>query len=175
MLFHLLSVFAVGAFLALCTYLVTRWFKFSFSTFLICAVAAGGMIIYGAWAEYSWASRTIGELPSHVKVGKVYSGSSYFAPWTFLFPRTDRMILVDVSKIRKNDKHPDVIMAELILMNRYANPGQVFQLFDCNSNRQADVPQLKDSSGDAFIRSAQWRDVEQGDGVLRAVCDEKTS
>ena len=172
MLFHLISVFAAGIMTGLCTYLVSRFIK-GFPKFLVPVMAGIGMIAYGAWSEYSWAARIQGELPAHLKVGKEYASASYFSPWTFVFPRTDRMTLIDVTKIRTNEKFPGIVIAELILLHRYNRTGQVYQLFDCNGLRQADIHSK--STEENFISSAQWRKVNKKDGVLRLVCDYKRS
>lgn len=171
MLFHLISVLSSGAFIALCAFLISRSFKSYFPKYLIPILAGAGMIVYSVWSEYSWATNTAAKLPEHVKVAKTYSSKSYFSPWTFVFPRTDRMTLVDISKIRRNDDYPDIVIAELILMKRFAGAGRIWQLFDCKERRQADIIMAKDLNPDELVKSAQWNNVSSDDMILSAACE----
>ena len=169
MLLHLMTVFAAGIFAALCTFLVARNFK-GIPKYVIPVMGGLAMICYAVWSEYSWASRTTAALPDHIKVAKVYTSNSPFAPWTYIFPRADRMMLVDISRHKKNSSHPDIVLTELVLVKRFQPTARVAQLFDCKANKRADVP-----ASNIFIRKdfsviIKWQPLEKGSNLIQAAC-----
>ena len=129
------------------------------------------MLLYGVWSEYSWASRTKAALPDHIVVAKTYSSQSIFSPWTYLFPREDRMTLIDLSKHKRNEKYPDIILTELLLIKRFEQTARVAQLFNCKEYSRADLKSPSQLSDENFMQQVKWQTLNKDDNLLRKVCN----
>ncbi|MCP4966729.1 MAG: hypothetical protein GY926_16070, partial [bacterium] len=135
-------------------------------------LAAGlTMICYAVWSDYSWASRTIAELPDHVKVVKQISTPTPWKPWTYLFPQVDRFIALDSSQTRKNDEMPGFVLTEVILVARLEPAVTTRQLFDCTQARRTDIILSDGFSEDGMPINPEWVPLNRTDELFRLVCE----
>ena len=170
MFFHLISVFAAGACAAGLVMLVYRTMGRKAPRFLLPLVAGLAMIGFNAWSEYTWHSRTASALPDHIKVVQRYGHESAWQPWTLLFPRIDRLLAVDTSQTKRNEKLPDHVLAEILLVHRYDPTAVAYQMFDCKAARRTDVDQSKGFGADGLPVGANWMPVERDSGLFRTLC-----
>lgn len=102
-------------------------------------VAGGAMIGVTVTNEYSWGARTAEGLPEGVVVIDDIQTSSWYKPWTFLWPQTVRLTALDTQAVQSRDDVPDVKLVDLYLFARWQPPAKVPQLLNCAEAKRADV------------------------------------
>ena len=167
---HLIAVFAIGFAAAGFVLLAFRLRGKKPPRYLIPLAAGLSMVGYALWSEYSWASRTIAGLPDHVTVVKRIPSSAPWKPWTYIFPQVDRFIAVDSAEIRRNDRLPGLVLAEVILVARLEPAVTTRQLFDCPQARRADVIASDDFTDEGLPLNPDWVALELDDDLYKAVC-----
>jgi len=175
MIVQFISAIALAILALLFCWAVFRTLKQPMPKYLYPIVAAASVIAYGIYSEYTWADRTIAQLPDTFEVVHKLSGTSMFSPWSFVIPRTDRLSLVDTSSMRRNDALPDHVMTELLLMQRFAPVIRVPQLIDCAGRRRTDVTSNAQFDGDGLPTNAQWENLDQEHPLLRVMCVQSAS
>lgn len=171
MIVQFISAIALAILALLFCWALFRTFKKPMPKHLYPIVAAASVIAYGIYSEYTWADRTIAQLPETINVVHELSGTSMFSPWSFVIPRTDRLSLIDKASIRRNDTLPDHVMAELLLMQRFAPVVRVPQLIDCLGKRRTDVTNNASFGEDSLPTNAHWENLEREHPLLRVLCD----
>lgn len=167
---HLFAVFAIGFTVAGSILLVYRLRGLKPPRYLVPMAAGLAMLGYAVWSDYSWASRTIAELPQHVKVVKRIATPSAFKPWTYLVPEVDRFVALDTSETRRNDRLSGFVLAELILVARRDATVTTRQLFDCPKVRRADILESQEFTDEGMPVNPDWVSIDPDDELYRAVC-----
>lgn len=170
MIVQLISAVLLAMFAMLFCWAIFRTLKRPMPKSLYPVVAAASAIAYGIYSEYTWADRTIAELPGSIEVVHELSGTSVLSPWSFVIPRTDRLSLIDKASIRRNDALPDHVMTELLLMQRFSPVVRVSQLIDCNGERRTDVTSDAIFDDDGLPSNAQWEELDEEHPLLRVLC-----
>lgn len=135
------------------------------------AAAGFAMIAFAVWAEYSWADRIKSNLPPEVTFVSQNAVTSWFRPWTYVWPLTNRMILIDTRFDRRNEAYPELLMTAIVMMGRYEMGRQIPVVFDCASGRRADLRADVVITEDGSFEGADWRDLGRDDPMVRAACD----
>lgn len=174
MIVQFISAIALAVLAILFCWAIFRTFKKPMPKYLYPMVAAASVIGYGIYSEYTWADRTIAQLPESIVVVHELAGTSVFSPWSFAIPRTDRLSLIDKATIRRNDNLPDHVLSELLLMQRFAPVVRVPQLVDCNGRRRTDVTDNASFGEDGLPVNAQWENLDAGHPLLRVLCEQTT-
>ena len=167
---HLFAVFAIGFAVAGTILLIYRLRGLKPPRYLVPLAAGLAMLGYAVWSDYSWASRTIAELPQHVKVVKRIATPSAFKPWTYLVPEVDRFVALDTSETRKNERLPGMVLAELILVARRDATVTTRQLFDCPKARRSDIVESQAFTDEGMPVNPDWVSIDPEDELYRAVC-----
>lgn len=132
--------------------------------------AGAAMIAFQVWSEYAWFDRTRSALPEGMQVTASYEEAVPWRPWTYLAPQVTRFAAVDVLAARRHDKHPDQVMANVLLFTRFAPTRSVPQLVDCKGQRRAVLIDGVTFGTDGAVLNPDWRDVEGDDPLLGALC-----
>ena len=167
---HLIAVFAVGFAVAGLVLLASRLLGTKPPRYLIPLAAGLSMLTYAVWSDYSWASRTIAELPDRIKVVKKISSSSPWKPWTYVVPQVDRFIVLDPSETRKNEKLPGFVLAEVILVARLEPAVTTRQLFDCERARRTDILSDDTFTADGMPVDPNWVPLDRDDALFSQLC-----
>lgn len=131
-------------------------------------VAAGAtMIAYTIWSEYTWAARTIADLPDGVEVVMEVGESRAWKPWTYVVPQVTRLSALDTATIRTRPDAEGTRLVELYLFARWQAPTRMPQLVHCENGARADVT----DSALADPATADWIRLEQGDPLLERACN----
>lgn len=137
---------------------------------LVPGVAAAGMIAMVIYLEYSWAGRFEAGLPEDMVVVSKNEERSWYRPWTYAVPLTNRLMVVD-NRIRKtNLSDPDLVMTGIILQERWAMAFGFKSLFDCADARRADLTEGTTLDDDGIPVAAEWYRLSPQDPVLLAAC-----
>jgi hypothetical protein len=138
---------------------------------LVPAAAGAAMIGFAVWSEYSWAERVKSTLPPEVAVVSQNAITSWYRPWTYVWPLTNRMILIDGRFDRRNAAHPDLLITAVVMMGRWDPGRQVPVVFDCARGLRADLTDDVVIAEDGAIDGADWFDLGLQDPMVRAACD----
>ncbi len=139
--------------------------------YLIPAAIGAAMLAFTVWNEYTWASRTTAALPAGVEVIDRIAGSTSWQPWTYLFPRADRMVALDRQSLRTNDRLPGRVLVDLVLLERLMPARRTMLVIDCDGARQANVPGNATALDSATLEAARWAPMRRDGTLFRAVCE----
>jgi len=170
MTLHLIAVFTIGAVAALLTFAGARLFGRSAPRSVLVLVAGGAMLAYSVYDEYSWAGRMTASLPSQVTVLREYRETSPLSPWTYAFPRAERMTAIDRRSIQRNPGLPGMLMTELLMMQRNQPTRSVPMVVDCPGQRRAFLSADQAFEPDGMPKNPAWERLDPGDPLLEAAC-----
>ena len=137
---------------------------------IIPASAGAGMLLMAVWLEYSWLDRTTAGFPEGVEVASTNASRSWYRPWTYVVPLTNRLIAVDHRFERRHADAPAQVMTRVILAARWEPLRQYGAVFDCASHRRADLLDEVKLDADGRLENARWLQLAADDPVLREAC-----
>lgn len=137
---------------------------------IVPAGAGLGMIVFLVYLEYSWAERTAEQLPEGVVVTSKSSQSMWYRPWTYVSPLSLRMIAIDTRRIRTHPDWPDRVMTTMVLFERWMPTREIPAVFDCQTNRRADLHAGVELGEGGQLDGADWYRLESDDLALRTAC-----
>jgi hypothetical protein len=165
MFLELIAVFAAGFAGAGGMLLLSRLSGGRLPKWAVPVGAGAAMIAASISSEYSWYSRTTATLPEGMEVAHAVQSRSYYRPWTFVAPLTERFVALDLANLQANDQTEGLYLVDAYLYGRWKPLQSVQFMIDCPGARRAD-PVLGDGS------EPLWRDVGADDPMLRSVCQE---
>ncbi|WP_114965394.1 hypothetical protein [Alkalilacustris brevis] len=171
MLLELIATVVMGFAAAGCVLILNWILGGRLPKWLIPLAAGAGMIGFIVWSEYSWSSRIIDTLPEEVSVVSQNEVRNWYRPWTYIWPLTNRMTLVDHRFDRRNEAFPDHVLTAVVLMGRWEPGRQVPVVFDCAQSLRADMSADVVFTDDGALEGADWLRLPEDDPALRAVCD----
>lgn len=130
---------------------------------LVPVAAGAAMLGTTISSEYSWFSRTSGNMPDGLEVVQTVESTAVYRPWTYLAPYTDRFVAVDTENIRENAEQADLFLADLYFFGRWSTVQSVEVMVNCDTGQRAD-PALGDGSPPV------WREVPADDPIVTGVC-----
>ncbi len=134
-------------------------------------IAAGfAMFAFVLWNDYSWFERMVASLPDDTRVARTYTDLSLWRPWTYLVPRINRFAAVDLAAARRHPDHPDLVLAEVVLLTRLEPELRVRQLFDCARWRRGDLTAETRFADDGRLDGVRWSRPDPEDPLVRAAC-----
>jgi hypothetical protein len=166
----LIAALIVGAFAGGFTWLLFKSRRRRAPRALIPFVVGAGILGYTIWNEYTWASRTIAAFPAQIEVVQQIPHSTPWQPWTYLFPRTDRLIAVNRAQLRHNDRFPGQVLVDLLLFERLLPVRHLLQVIDCPTARVADVVGNEPFLADGRPAVGAWAPLRRDDKLFAVVC-----
>jgi len=139
------------------------------------AAAGFAMIAFVVWTEYSWAERTRSGLPAEVTVVSQNAITSWYRPWTYVWPLTNRMTVIDHRFDRTNADHPHLLITAVVMLGRWEPGRQVPVVFDCQDGLRADLRSTVVIADDGTLVGADWLRLSPDDPMLRAACHGRTA
>lgn len=137
-------------------------------------VAAGAaMIGVTITNEYGWYPRTFAKLPEGVVVVETVQNQSFYRPWTYARPFTERFVAVDTATMRTHPQQPALRMADTYYFGRWSPVNRIGVLADCAGLRRAPLTDAVSFAEDGAVTGAAWLAVTEGDSLLRAICKEE--
>lgn len=138
---------------------------------LLPLVGGFAMIGFMAWNENSWFSRQTAELPeSHVVIA-TGEFSNFVQPWTIIWPRINRYMLVDTNTIQTHETTPGLRRAEIILAQRYTPTVVTRQFIDCDNARRADQTDNTQFDDDGRPLIETWINIPVDGDLMDTVCN----
>lgn len=134
------------------------------------AAAGAGMLLMAVWLEYSWFERTTGTFPEGVEVASTNQVRSWYRPWTYAVPLTNRLIAIDHRFDRRHADRPGQVLTRVILAGRWEPTRQYGAVYDCNAGRRADLLDQVHLGEGGNLDNAKWVQLSADDPVLREAC-----
>jgi hypothetical protein len=151
-------------------HLLVRMSRGGLPGWLVPAAAGVGMIGFVVYMEYSWAGRIAGQLPEEAAVVSRNATTSWFRPWTYVWPLTNRMTVLDHRFDRRNEAYPDIVISRVVLLGRWEPGRPVPVVVDCAGARRADLRETVIIGDDGAIEGADWWQLAPDDPLLAALC-----
>ncbi|MGH1415868.1 MAG: hypothetical protein ACRBB0_20450 [Pelagimonas sp.] len=165
MFLELIAVFIAGFAGAGAMMLLAKLTGGRLPKWLIPVGAGAAMLAAGISSEYSWYSRTSGNLPEGIEIAQTGESKAMWRPWTYVFPMTNRFVAADIGNKQANSATEGLFLVDLYFFGRWQAVQVVEVMVDCKTHRRAD-PVLGDGS------EPLWRDVGPKDEIVKTVCQE---
>ncbi len=137
-------------------------------------VAAGvAMIGVTISNEYGWYDRTVGQLPEGVQVIETVEKQSFYRPWTYVKPFTERFVALDATTLRTHPDQPGLHMADSYYFGRWAPVNRIGVLVDCDGMRRAAITGAVEFTDQGEVTGVQWLQARGDDALINAVCGGK--
>ncbi len=143
-----------------------RWLPPSLTPF----GAAAGMLAMVIYLEYSWAERFEAGLPEDVVVVSKNEVRSWYRPWTYAVPLSNRIVAVDNRMRMRNPNDPDLVMTGVVLAERWALNFGFQALFDCGNARRADLTETTTLDEQGLPVAVEWFQLSPEDPILIVAC-----
>lgn len=170
MVLELIGAIMVGVGAGGVAHMLVRLGRGRLPGWLVPGAAGAAMLGYAVYMEYSWAGRIVDQLPAEATVVSQNSITSWFRPWTYVWPLTNRMTVLDHRFDRRNPAHPDLVISRVVLLGRWEPGRPVPVVVDCAGSRRADLRDTVIIADDGSIEGADWLRLEPGDPLLAALC-----
>ncbi len=170
MILEFIAAIAVAITVGGMVHLIRRTAPERIAPWAVPAAAGAAMIGFAVYMEYTWASRTVASLPDEAVVASQNATTSWFRPWTYIFPLTNRMIVVDHRFTRRHAAHPEHVLTGVVMLGRFEPGRQIPVLFDCEQGRRAELDAQVTFAEDGGLEGADWRDLRDDDPIMRAAC-----
>jgi len=171
MLFTLIGAVAVAAATALVMFFVRRHLWRAMPRWVLPAAAGLAMISFSIWNSYAWYDRITGHLTDGVVVAATFPTRSPIEPWTYLFPRVQHFVAVNMADRAQIAAHPEYVLAEVIEFQQFRDVARSVHLFDCRNRRMgrppAEAPQF-DAEG--TMTGVDWAPADVGTPLIDTVC-----
>ncbi len=170
MLLSLIATFVIGIGAAGAVTLLFRLSGQKTPGWLAPSVAGAAMFGFHLWNDYSWFERTSTALPGHVIVAERYTYRSAWQPWTLLAPRINRFMALDRSSIRRHQRAPGYVMADLFLVTRLDRTAKITQIYDCDARRRTVVSPSSPVDENGLPVDAPWIASDGDEALFQLVC-----
>ncbi|SLN48634.1 hypothetical protein PSA7680_02512 [Pseudoruegeria aquimaris] len=170
MFFDFISTIAIGFCAAGVALLLNHLLRGRLPRWLAPVAAGAAMIGFTIWSEYTWYPRTLLTLPEGIEVAQTYEHTAPYRPWTYVKPYVNRFSAVDQATLRRNEKVPGQVMADVYLYSRWQPLARVPVLVDCEGSRMADLVAGAEFDADGAITNANWQALEPGEALLARTC-----
>ena len=170
MLFTYLGAIVGGISLALVLLAVAKLFRLGLPTWIYPASAGIGMILLTVYIEYSWYPRNVEQLPDTLEVVETFEERAPWQPWTYLVPRVDRFTVVDHGSVQRNPDAPDVVLVDVILLQRLSPVFVTTMFIDCAQGRRHIFSEEIELGGDGLPVDGDWTALDADDPLLVLTC-----
>lgn len=134
-------------------------------------VAAGAAMIAATISnEYGWYDRTREALPEGLVVAQTVENQSFFRPWTYLAPYTERFVAVDMTGRQSHAAQPDQYIADVYFFGRWSPVNKMPVLVDCPMARRAPLADDVKFGADGAVSGISWVKVNSDDPLLSTIC-----
>ena len=170
MLLEFIAIIAAGFGLAGIALSINIALRRRLPQWIVPAAAGAGMLLMAVWFEYSWLDRTTASFPEGVEVASTNQVRSWYRPWTYVVPLSNRLIAVDRRFDRRHPGMPGQVLTRVILAGRWEPTRQLGAVFDCHAGRRADLLDQVELDEGGQLRNANWVQLPADDAVLRKAC-----
>jgi hypothetical protein len=170
MILELIGTLIIGLVAGGMVHLARRLIGDTMPRWLIPASAGAAMIGFVVYNEYTWSGRIVEQLPPEATVASMNQSTAWFRPWTYIWPLTNRMTVIDHRFDRTNPDFPGVVITRIVLIGRWEPARPVPVVFDCAEGLRADLRNTVTFADDGGIAGADWLRLAPDDPLLRAAC-----
>lgn len=169
MLLTFIAAISLAVFAASIAFVLRRMTGIN-ARWLIPAAAGSAMLGFTIWNDYAWFGRTSGALPDTMVVTQTIEASRAIQPWTLAVPMINAFAALDTGSMKRNPEHPNLLIADLYILERYVPTRQTTQLIDCDAGRRADLPPNARFGDDGMPAGLDWFTLPADHALLTAAC-----
>lgn len=169
MILEFIAAFSAGFALFGLTMLVNRLTGRRLARWAYPAAFAAGMMGFAIWSEYTWAARTTAP-DTPWRVVETTEARSWFRPWTWVVPQTDRVLALDLRFTRVHPAQPDLIQTRVVRMARFIPESGFLAVMDCAAWQLAPLLAGVELQADGTLEGADWAPMPEGDPVMVGAC-----
>lgn len=129
------------------------------------------MLSFAVWNEYTWYPRVTSQLPDEVVIASAPLERAWYRPWTYAEPLVTRFAAVDRTALLRSTTNPALIVAPVVLVQRWTPTRRITVAFDCEGHRRADLVDGDGLGEDGTLTGVDWREVGPEDALVKAACD----
>lgn len=168
---NLITMAAAGILAACVVYVANHLSGRRLPQWLMPAAIGAAMIGVSIYGEYMWFRDERANLPATTTVLRTVEESAPWRPWTYLAPITTRFIALDSARVIRSATQPDLVAAEITLVQRWAEPQRVPVAFDCKAGLRADLVEGAALEPDGTLSGATWAPIGPDEDILKAACN----
>jgi hypothetical protein len=161
---------AGGIGLAAILLVISKTFRLNLPRWMYPAAAGLGMLMLTIHIEYSWFSQVRSTLPAEVEIVETYDHSIFYQPWTYLVPRVNRFTAVDHSSARTNPEVENLVLVDVILMERFAPARVATNFVNCETGERLLVDPDMELDENGMPVAGNWRSAGLDDPLIAATC-----
>lgn len=170
-MFNIISLVAVGAGAAGLLHGIYRLLMRRKPPKFIVPLSAGlAMIVFHIWNEYSWYGRTADMLPPSIEIVDTLSVKEFWAPWTYIFPKTNGFVALDRASTQQNAKLPGFVMATTMFVKRAEDTLITHIIINCAERRWMAIFEGTNFDENGLPLSPEWAPFESNTHMAEAAC-----
>lgn len=120
--------------------------------------------------EYAWYDRTHATLPEGMVVVHTVEKQTFYRPWTYVKPFTERFIALDEPSVRTHDARPSMRMVDVYFLGRWSAPEKMVMLADCDAGKRAPLIDGVSFDANGVVSGVDWFSPGEGDPLVTAIC-----
>ncbi|WP_298559071.1 hypothetical protein [uncultured Aliiroseovarius sp.] len=120
--------------------------------------------------EYAWYDRTHATLPEGMVVVHTVEKQTFYRPWTYVKPFTERFIALDEPSVRTHDARPSMRMVDVYFLGRWSAPEKMVMLADCDAGKRAPLIDGVSFDANGEVSGVDWFSPGEGDPLVTAIC-----
>lgn len=120
--------------------------------------------------EYAWYDRTQATLPEGMVVIHTVEKQTFYRPWTYVRPFTERFIALDEPSVRTHDARPSMRMVDVYFLGRWSAPEKMVMLADCDAGKRAPLIDGVSFDANGEVSGVDWFSPGEGDPLVTAIC-----
>lgn len=149
---------------------ISKTFRLKFPGWIYPAAAGIGMVALTIYIEYSWFNEVRAGLPDEVEIVETFEYSAPYQPWTYVVPRINRFVAIDHATARTNAGVDDLVLIDVILMERFAPTYVATNFIDCTDGARMLVGEDMQLDDDGRPLGEDWLRVGLDDPLVSATC-----
>lgn len=165
------AAFGVAGVLLIVSFAIRRITGRPLPKWMIPAGIGLGMLAFAVWNESTWYSRVTAQLPAEIVVASAPGRQDWFRPWTYAVPLKLRFVAVDRAGILRSTADPALIVAPVLILERWSPTRQITVAFDCANHRRGDLLDGAELEDDGTLSGVDWREVGPDDALVKAACE----
>lgn len=133
-----------------------------------------GLSIFGAitYLRYTWWDTMAERMPEDVLVLQTFRESSWYEPWTYLWPRITHFVALDQQTVAAHPDRPGLYLVELLLVAEGTETMTAPQVIDCRQKRRASLTPDTHPDVTALPDTLTWQTGGEPAYLFDAVCSD---
>lgn len=125
-----------------------------------------GMLSFLIYTEYQWFSHQQSLLPANVRVVQQIEETTWWRPWSYVWPQVTRFMAADFNSIEQNRINPAVLMVDIYLFAERTPAVASKQLVHCGWQKRQDFTKTSQIPATDAVPDEHWFSLPTGNSLL---------